>query len=70
MQFVWPFKSEYIIVYVDPSYQYTIIGRSKRDYVWIMAREPEIDEETLQYLMTIAVNEGYDRSLIQMIPHN
>jgi len=39
MQFLWPFKSEFIIVYVDPEYKYTIIGRTKRDYIWIMARE-------------------------------
>ncbi len=69
MQFLWPFKSEYIIVYVDPAYKYTIIGRTKRDYVWIMAREAKIDDSDLQRLISIAVEEGYDRSLIQVIPH-
>ena len=68
MQFLWPFKSEYIIVYVDPSYQYPIIGRTKRDYLWIMARSPEIDAQKLAELINIAVNEGYDREAIQMVP--
>lgn len=69
MQFLWPFKSEYIIVYVDPDYQYTIIGRKKRDYLWIMARNPTIFPEQLQKLIDIAVAEGYDRSAIMTIPH-
>ena len=68
MQFLWPFKSEYIIVYVDPDYQYTIIGRTKRDYVWIMARTPEITPNILEKLIQIAVDEGYQRSAIQMVP--
>ena len=68
MQFLWPFKSEYIIVYVDPAYEYTIIGRTKRDYVWIMARAPQISARELERLIQIAVDEGYERSLIQLVP--
>jgi len=40
MQFLWPFKAEYLIAYVDPDYSETIIARNNRDYVWIMARTP------------------------------
>jgi apolipoprotein D and lipocalin family protein len=36
MQFVWPIKADYRIVYLDDSYQQTIIGRKSRDYVWVM----------------------------------
>lgn len=69
MQFVWPLKAEYIIVYVDPEYKYTIVGRTKRDYLWIMAREPKIDPVQLEKLIQIAVDEGYDRDQIRMVPH-
>jgi apolipoprotein D and lipocalin family protein len=69
MQFLWPFKSEFIIVYVDPDYKYTIVGRTKRDYVWIMAREPQVSPSDQEMLINIAVKEGYDRSLIEIIPH-
>ncbi|MGJ8664662.1 MAG: lipocalin family protein, partial [Marinicella sp.] len=71
MQFLWPFKSEYIIVYVDPNYQYTIIGRTKRDYLWIMARKPKISKHILEKLLQIATDEGYENSAIQLVPqHN
>ncbi|WP_246027044.1 lipocalin family protein [Marinicella litoralis] len=69
MQFLWPFKSEYIIVYVDPAYQYTIIGRTKRDYLWIMARNPQIPAQQLEQLIQIAVEEGYPKNQIKMVPH-
>ena len=69
MQFLWPFKSEYIIVYVDPAYQYTIIGRTKRDYLWIMARNPQIPAQQLEQLIQIAVDEGYPKDQIEIVPH-
>ena len=42
MQFIWPIKADYRIVYLDDDYQYTVIGRNSRDYVWIMARNAQI----------------------------
>ena len=68
MQFVWPIKAEYRIVYLDPDYQFTIIGRSKRDYVWLMAREPNIDEIDYDRLLKIIAEEGYDLGKIRRVP--
>lgn len=69
MQFLWPFKGEFRIVYVDPNYQFTIIGRTKRDYLWIMARTSKIDNLELEKMINIAKEQGYDASKIRMIPH-
>ena len=44
MRFIWPFKAEYLITYLTEDYSQTVIARNKRDYVWIMARKPEIPE--------------------------
>ena len=68
MQFVWPIKAEYRIVYIDPDYQFTIIGRSKRDYVWLMARDPAIDAADYDRLLRIIGEEGYDLSKIRRVP--
>ena len=69
MQFVWPFKAEYRVVYVDPEYQFTIIGRSKRDYVWLMARDAQVSESDYQRLIDIIDDEGYDLSKVRRVPH-
>ena len=60
MQFIWPFRAEFVIAYLDEDYQTTIIGRSKRDYVWLMARQPDMsDEDFARYRDKIAAL-GYD----------
>lgn len=68
MQFIWPFKAEYKIIYLDNDYQHTIIGRSKRDYIWIMARQPELPAVKYQELLNFAVGLGYDANLIRTVP--
>jgi apolipoprotein D and lipocalin family protein len=68
MRFVWPFKSEYRIMYLDETYAQTIIGRTKRDYVWIMARTPAIPEADYQRLVGLLAREGYDVSKLQKVP--
>jgi apolipoprotein D and lipocalin family protein len=68
MQFVWPIKAEYRIVYVDEHYQRTIIGRSKRDYVWLMARSPVINDDEFQEMVDIIAAEGYDTAQLRLVP--
>ncbi|HTL48345.1 MAG TPA: lipocalin family protein [Verrucomicrobiae bacterium] len=68
MQFVWPFKGDYRIVYLNDDYTETIIGREKRDYVWIMARKPEISEEDYKKMVDIVGREGYDLTKLQKVP--
>jgi len=68
MQFLWPFKADYRIVFVNDEYSQTIIGRRKRDYVWIMARTPTIAEKDYQRLLHIVSAQGYDSSQVQKVP--
>jgi apolipoprotein D and lipocalin family protein len=68
MQFIWPIKADYRIVYVSPDYQRTIIGRQKRDNVWIMARTPQISAAELQDLRQRVAQQSYDVSKLQLVP--
>ena len=70
MQFVWPIKAEYRIVYVSEDYSRTIIGRSKRDYVWIMARTPQIPEDDYAFLLKVVEEAGYDIRKVQRVSHS
>lgn len=70
MRFIWPFKLEYRIVFVDADYTRTVIGRTKRDYAWIMARSPQIDPAELAELTAILEEEGYDLSKLRIVPHS
>jgi len=69
MQFIWPFKADYRVMYLESDYSITVIGRLKRDYVWIMARESEIDADKYQELLDFIHREGYNKKEVQRVPH-
>jgi apolipoprotein D and lipocalin family protein len=68
LQFVWPWKAEHLIAYLSPDYSQAIVARTKRDYVWIMARTPEIPDEDFEALAAKVGELGYDRSKLQRVP--
>lgn len=68
MQFIWPVKSEFIISYLDEQYDTTVIARTARDYVWIMARSPEISDSKYEELKKFVSDIGYDTSKLVKIP--
>lgn len=68
MQFIWPIKADYRIIYVDEAYEQTIIGRIQRDYVWLMARTPQVSEADYQRFLQLIAEEGYDVSKVRRVP--
>ncbi len=68
MQFVWPIKAEYRVLYIDDRYETAIIGRSKRDYVWIMARRATLSSDNYQTLVDLVESSGYDITKLRKVP--
>jgi apolipoprotein D and lipocalin family protein len=68
MQFVWPFKADYRIIYLADDYSQTIIGRNKRDHVWIMARRPVISSEDYRRLRQFLAGAGYSTRQLRHVP--
>jgi apolipoprotein D and lipocalin family protein len=68
MQFVWPIKADYRIVYLTEDYSQTVIARNKRDYVWVMARSPEIDDVDYAEISSMIESMGYDISELSKVP--
>lgn len=68
MQFLWPFRAEYRISYLDPDYQHTIIARTPRDYVWIMARTPLLDDAVYGRLVAKVAALGYQVDKLRKVP--
>ena len=69
MQFIWPFKGDFRIIYLDDDYQLTVIGRAKRDYVWIMSRSPEFSDAEFERMKAFIESVGYDGSKLERPPH-
>lgn len=63
-----PILAEYLIAYVSPDYSETIIARTSRDFVWIMARTPEISGAEYDRLVQKVTSWGYDTEHLERIP--
>ena len=68
MRFVWPFKAEFLVTHVNADYSQTVVGRTKRDYVWIMARTPEIPAADYDRLVRELAAQGYDVTKLRKVP--
>jgi len=55
-----PFWGDYWILGLDADYQWAVVGSPDRKYGWILARTPELDEDTLQGIFSILSTNGYD----------
>jgi len=70
MQFIWPFKSDYVVIHLSEDYQSTIIGHPSRKYAWVMTRDHEITEQAYESLLDILKNADYDTSIIKRLPQD
>lgn len=68
MQFVWPFKGDYRVIHIDEDYTTTVIGREKRDYVWLMARTPNPPKKAYEEALAVIRSAGYDMAELQTVP--
>jgi apolipoprotein D and lipocalin family protein len=70
MQFLWPFKSKFLIINLDKDYQNTVIGHPSKKYVWIMSRNPVVENNEYQKIIENLSSIGYDISKIKEVPQN
>ena len=50
--FFWPFYGDYWILDLGPNYEYAVVGSPDRDYLWILSRTPQLDEQLVQRLLS------------------
>lgn len=62
------FWGDYWIIGLDEEYRWAIVGSPSRKYGWILSREPEIDESTLNKIYDILQEKGYDPARFEMTP--
>ena len=67
-QYIWPIKADYRVAYLSDDYRHVVIGREKRDYVWIMSRTPTMPDAELDRLIAFVGTQGYDAAKVQRVP--
>lgn len=66
--FFFLFGADYFILELDQeNYQWALVGSSSMNYLWILSRQPLMDEGVYQMLLNKAKERGYDtRKLIEV----
>lgn len=54
---VW---ADYWVLDFDPDYRWAVVGGPSHKYLWILSREPRMDESLFQRLKSEAAARGYD----------
>lgn len=50
----------WIIGLDEKDYRWALVGHPSRKYLWILAREPKLDDATYQKIVRLAESRGYD----------
>ena len=59
---------KYLILDLDPDYQWVLVGHPSRKYGWIMSRSKILDDATYQRILRDAAAQGYDPARFQKVP--
>ncbi|QDV04947.1 Lipocalin-like domain protein [Planctomycetes bacterium Poly30] len=70
MRFLWPLKAESLVAYLNEAYSETITLRRKRDYAWIMTRDPQITDERYAALVARLAAMGCDAAEVRRVPQD
>jgi apolipoprotein D and lipocalin family protein len=64
---VW---ADYWIIDLAPDYSYAVIGEPERKYLWILARKPWLDRETLTGIAERAAKNGFNVGKLVKTDHS
>jgi apolipoprotein D and lipocalin family protein len=69
VQFFWPFRGDYVIIDLDEKeYRYAVVGHPSRNYLWILSRVPQMDDETYRELLNKISKQGFNLDRIKKYP--
>lgn len=60
VSFFGPFYGSYVIFELDPDYQYAFISGPDLDYLWLLARTPQVSDELRQRFIRKAAAAGFN----------
>lgn len=67
VQFVWPFKADYLIEELDQDYTYTVVGHPKKKFLYIMNRTGKMDVALYNEIVKCLAEKGYDMTKLRKV---
>ncbi|MGR3781040.1 MAG: lipocalin family protein [Albimonas sp.] len=65
---IWVASGDYVVIALDPDYQWSAVGHPSRDFGWILAREESLPPETLASIRARFEAAGYDPCALRLSP--
>lgn len=65
VSFFWPFQGDYWIIELGTNYEYAVVSAPSRNYLWILAREPLMEESHYTALVKRLRDRGFDVARLQ-----
>ena len=68
--FFWPFFGDYWIIKLGNDYDYSVVGTPNRKYLWILSRNPRMDDKLYSQLTEFAKAKGFDVQNLIVTSHS
>ena len=65
--FFGPFEGDYWILELGNDYEYAVVGDPSRKFLWILSREPVLDEILYQDILGRLPEKGYDPERLEIV---
>jgi apolipoprotein D and lipocalin family protein len=69
VSFFGPLYGAYNVLVLDPQYRYAMVAGPNRDYLWILARDRQLDPDTLAILVERARSLGFVTDKLIYVEH-
>lgn len=67
VSFFWIFYSDYRVLELGESYDWALVGSGSQKYLWILSRTPTLPRPTLEHILQLARQRGYDTDMLLFV---
>jgi len=60
VSFFGPFYSSYVVFGLDEEYQYAYVSGPNNNYLWLLSRNPLVEEQVIKLFVETAKDKGFD----------
>jgi len=69
VSFFGPFFGSYVIFELEENYQYAFIAGNTTNYLWLLARTPEVSQVLVNQFISRATQLGFDTTQLILVDH-
>ena len=68
--FFWPFYADYVVFEVGENYEYAFVTSDSKEYLWLLAREPIVEQALIDRFLKLANEGGFKVSDLIFVPQD